>query len=96
MRLMARDFVIVACCKLVSLLTKLLTLSQEIDLLYGGQLYMYIAYCKDKGTCNALKPYLPTKKTVVVLKTVVLERVWVADLVHPCIIKSSLPLTSRM
>ena len=53
---MARNFVIVACCKLVSLLTKLSTLSQEIDLLYVGN-YNYITDCKDKG--NTLKPYLP-------------------------------------
>ena len=33
------------------------------------------ANCKDEG--NTLKPYLPEKKTVVVSKTLVLERAWV-------------------
>ena len=42
---------------------------------------LYIADCKDDG--NVLKPYLPEKKTVVVLKTLVLERAWVPSLVHP-------------
>lgn len=85
---------IVACCKLVSLLTKLLTLSQEIDLLYVDNYKCISLTAKTEG--NTLKPYLATKKTVVVLKTVVLERAWVADLVHSCIIKACLPLTSRM
>ena len=42
-----------------------------------GQLY--IIDCKDEG--NTQKPYLPEKKTVVVLKTLVLERAWV-----PCMV----------
>ena len=36
----------------------------------------------------AKKPYLPEKKTVVVFKTLVLERAWVPGLVHPRVIKS--------
>ena len=38
---------------------------------------LYIADCKDES--NALKPYSPIKKTVAVLKTLVLEY---ASLVH--------------
>ena len=61
---MARNF-IVACCKLVSLLTKLSTLSQEIDLLYIMwaitciHVHAYRRQQRQKG--NTLKPYLPTK-----------------------------------
>ena len=55
---------------------------------------LYNADCKDEG--NTLEPYLPEKKTVVVLKTLVLECAWVPSLVHPHAIKSCLPLTSRM
>ena len=39
----------------------------------------YIIDCKDE--VNTQKPYLPEKKTVVVLKTLVLERAWVPSLV---------------
>ena len=39
-------------------------LTQEIDVIHGQ---LYIADCKDEG--NTLEPYLPEKKTVVVLKT---------------------------
>ena len=55
----------VVCYKLVSLLTELSTLSQEIDQIYVGN-YVYVADCNYKG--NILKPYLPENKTVVVLK----------------------------
>ena len=39
----------VVCCKLVLLLTKLLTLTQKNKPVLRGQLY--ITDCKDKGTC---------------------------------------------
>ena len=80
----------VVCCKLVSLLTKLLILTQKNQLVLCGQLY--IADCKDKGACNTLKPYLPKEKTVVVLKVLLLKRVWVPGFVHPCVIKLCVPL----
>ena len=60
-------------------------------LVLRGQLYN--TDCNDKG--NTLRPYLREKKTVVVLKTLVFERAWAPSLVHPCVIKSCLPLTSR-
>ena len=61
-----------------------------IDSILHGQLY--IADCKDEG--NTLKPYLPKKKTVVVLKMLVRECAWAPSLVHPR--ELYLPLTSRM
>ena len=49
-----------------------------------GQLYN--ADCKDKG--NTLNPYLPEKKSVVVLKMPVFEHAWAPGLVYPRVNKS--------
>jgi len=48
-------------------------------------------YCWLQNEGNAPKPYLPANKTVVVLKTLVLEHAWAPGLVHPHVIN---PLTT--
>ena len=53
-----------------------------------------IADSKDKG--NAMKAYLPEKKTVLAFKSLVLEHVWTPSLVHPCVINLCLPLMLGM
>ena len=75
------------CCKLASCVVRVVATDSRNRLVLRGQLY--IADCKDEG--NTLKPYLPEKKTVVVLKTLVLERAWAPSLVHPRVINLCLP-----
>jgi len=79
-------------CVLASIvIVRVVNTDSRNRLVLRGQLYN--ADCKDKG--NTLRPYLPEKKTVVVLKTLVFERAWAPSSVHPRLIKSCLPLTSH-
>ena len=89
---MARNFVI--CCVLQAsvVVVRLVATDSRNRIVLRGQLY--IGDCKGEG--NTLKPYVAEKKTVVVFKTLVLERAWAPNLVHPRVFKSCLPLTSRM
>ena len=69
--------VIFVCCKIV--VVQVVATDSRNRIVLHGQLY--ITDCKDEG--NTLKPYLPEKKTLVVLKTLVLECAWAPRLVHP-------------
>ena len=62
----------------VSVVVRAVAIDSRNRLVLCGQLY--IADCKDEG--NTLKPHLPEKKTVAVLKMLVLERVWAPSLAH--------------
>ena len=76
---MARNFVI--CCVLQAsvVVVRVVVTDLRNRLVLRGQLY--IADCKGEG--NTLKPYLPEKKTEVVLKTLVHERVQAPSLATP-------------
>jgi len=88
---MARNF---GSCCVVSpsvIVVRVVATASRNRLVLRGQLYN--ADWKDKG--NTLKSYLPEKKTLGVLKTLVFECAWAPSLVHPRVIKLCLPLTSR-
>ena len=70
-----------------SVVVQVVAAASKNRLVLCGQLYN--ADCKDKG--NTLKPYLPEKKSVVVLKTLVFEHAWVPGLVYPRVNKSCYP-----
>ena len=88
---MARNLVILLCVVASVVIVQVVDTASRNRPVLRGQLY--IADCKDEG--NTQEPYLPEKTTMVVLETLVLERVWVPSLVHPGVIKPCLPLTSR-